>query len=27
LPITHFLFKIRRDLPEEWTMYLPESYL
>lgn len=27
LPITHFLFNIRRELPEEWSLYLPESYL
>ena len=27
LPITHFLFKIRKELPEEWSAYLPESYL
>jgi 5-methylcytosine-specific restriction endonuclease McrA len=27
LPITHFLFKIRREIPEEWSTYLPESYL
>lgn len=27
LPLTHFLLKIRSDIPEEWTVYLPESYL
>ena len=26
LPITHFLLKIRSDIPEEWSLYLPESY-
>jgi len=27
LPITHFLLRIRREIPEEWSAYLPESYL
>lgn len=26
LPITHFLGKIREDIPEEWSVYLPQSY-
>lgn len=27
LPITNFLFKIRSDIPVEWSLYLPNSYL
>jgi hypothetical protein len=27
LPLTHYLLKIRSDIPQEWTIYLPESYL
>jgi hypothetical protein len=27
LPIASFLNKIRSDIPDEWTLYLPESYL
>jgi 5-methylcytosine-specific restriction endonuclease McrA len=27
LPITHHLLNIRTEIPEEWTIYLPESYL
>lgn len=27
LPLTHYLLRIRSDIPEEWTIYLPESYL
>jgi 5-methylcytosine-specific restriction endonuclease McrA len=27
LPITHFLVKIRSEIPSEWAIYLPESYL
>lgn len=27
LPITHFLVKIRSEIPSEWTIYLPESYI
>ena len=27
LPLTHFLLKIRSDIPIEWTVYLPESYI
>jgi 5-methylcytosine-specific restriction endonuclease McrA len=27
LPIAHWLLRIRSDIPEEWKMYLPESYL
>lgn len=26
LPIAHHLFKIREDIPDEWRIYLPESY-
>lgn len=26
LPISHFLLKIRSDIPSEWSIYLPESY-
>jgi 5-methylcytosine-specific restriction endonuclease McrA len=26
LPITHYLLKIRSDIPQEWSVYLPESY-
>lgn len=26
LPIAHHLFKIRKDIPTEWIVYLPESY-
>jgi 5-methylcytosine-specific restriction endonuclease McrA len=27
LPIASFLNKIRSDIPDEWALYLPESYL
>ena len=27
LPITNHLSRIRSDIPEEWKLYLPESYL
>jgi hypothetical protein len=27
LPVTHHLFKIKKDIPQEWMVYLPESYL
>ena len=27
LPITHFLLKIRTDIPQEWSFYLSEAYL
>lgn len=27
LPITNHLSRIRTDIPEEWKLYLPESYL
>ncbi|MFM7795395.1 MAG: HNH endonuclease [Candidatus Nitrosotenuis sp.] len=27
LPVAHHLSKIRSDIPEEWTLYLPEAYL
>jgi 5-methylcytosine-specific restriction endonuclease McrA len=27
LPVRGLLLKIRSDIPEEWTIYLPESYL
>ena len=27
LPVTHYLSKIRKQIPEEWSIYLPESYL
>lgn len=27
LPITHHLAKIKSDIPVEWSIYLPESYL
>jgi 5-methylcytosine-specific restriction endonuclease McrA len=27
LPITSMLLKIRQDIPSEWSIYLPESYL
>jgi 5-methylcytosine-specific restriction endonuclease McrA len=27
LPLTHYLLRIRSDIPQEWTIYLPESYL
>lgn len=27
LPVAHHLSKIRSDIPEEWMLYLPESYL
>lgn len=27
LPITHHLIKIRTEIPQEWFIYLPESYL
>lgn len=27
LPITHWLLKIRLDIPDEWKTYLPESYV
>lgn len=27
LPVAHWLLKIRSDIPEEWKIYLPESYL
>jgi 5-methylcytosine-specific restriction endonuclease McrA len=27
LPITHMLLRIRSDIPLEWSVYLPESYL
>lgn len=27
LPVTHHLSKIRSEVPEEWVLYLPESYL
>lgn len=27
LPITHFLLKIRSDIPSEWKIYLPDSYI
>jgi hypothetical protein len=27
LPITHHLFKIKKDIPQEWMVYLPESYI
>jgi 5-methylcytosine-specific restriction endonuclease McrA len=26
LPVSHFLTKIRTDIPHEWKLYLPESY-
>jgi 5-methylcytosine-specific restriction endonuclease McrA len=26
LPISHFLLRIRSDIPSEWTIYLPDSY-
>jgi hypothetical protein len=26
LPIAHHLFKIKDEIPEEWLVYLPESY-
>jgi hypothetical protein len=26
LPIAHHLFKIKDEIPEEWLIYLPESY-
>jgi hypothetical protein len=26
LPIAHFLSTIKEDIPEEWRLYLPESY-
>lgn len=26
LPVSHFLAKIRADIPDEWKLYLPESY-
>ncbi len=25
LPITHFLLRIRSDIPDEWSIYLPET--
>ena len=27
LPIAQFLLKIKKEIPAEWTLYLPESYL
>lgn len=27
LPVSHHLLKIRKDIPQEWLLYLPESYL
>lgn len=27
LPITHWLLKIRLDIPDEWKIYLPEAYI
>ena len=27
LPIVSYLSRIRSDIPDEWTAYLPESYL
>lgn len=27
LPIAHYLYKIRQDIPSEWLIYLPESYI
>lgn len=27
LPISHFLLRIRSDIPTEWKIYLPDSYL
>lgn len=27
LPITHYLLKIRSDIPHEWSIYLPDAYL
>lgn len=26
LPVAHYLHKIRDDIPQEWMIYLPESY-
>lgn len=27
LPITHFLSRIKDEIPQEWSIYLPDSYL
>lgn len=27
LPLTHHLLSIRSDIPDEWKLYIPESYL
>lgn len=27
LPIAHYLYKIKHDIPPEWKIYLPDSYL
>ncbi len=27
LPISHFLLRIRSDIPNEWKIYLPDSYI
>lgn len=27
LPVTHLLYKIRDNIPEEWKQYLPDSYI
>jgi 5-methylcytosine-specific restriction endonuclease McrA len=27
LPISHFLLRISKDIPREWVLYLPDSYI